>query len=180
MLAFALVHMELDGVAVGAVEGFVAIEDDLYVVFAGLYVVEVADGVAEGGVVNRGGLAWLEVVDIEAEDHLGARGERDLHARLIAGVIGEDKEEAAVEWLGAAFFGEGDGEFGRVGRWRGVELWRLKIQRQAESERRDERKSTTEGARARSFDCSPLSGPDAMGKCAPGRKAREAYFVLRD
>ena len=35
MLAFALVHVELDGVAVGAMEGFVAIQDDLHEVFAG-------------------------------------------------------------------------------------------------------------------------------------------------
>ena len=115
VLAFALIHVELDGVAVGAMEGFVAIEDDLHVVFAGLYIVEEADGVAEGGVVDGGGLAGLHGIDIEAEDHLRARGERDLHARLFAGVVGEDEEEAAVEGLGAAFFGEGDGKFWRGG-----------------------------------------------------------------
>ena len=75
MLAFALIHVELDGVAVGAMKGFVAIEDDLHVVFAGFYVVEKADGVTEGGVVDGGGLAGFEIVNVEAEDHLSARGE---------------------------------------------------------------------------------------------------------
>jgi hypothetical protein len=125
VLAFALVHVELDGVAVGAMEGFVTVEDDLHVVFAGLDVVEVADGVAEGGVVDCGGLAGLKIVDVDAEDHLGARGERDLHARLFGGIVGEDEEQATVEGLGAAFFGEGDGELGRgrVGRWCWCRRW---------------------------------------------------------
>ena len=119
MLAFALIHVELDGVAVGATESFVAVQDDLHVVFAGLDVVEIADGVTEGGVIDGDGLAGLKLVDVDAEDHLGTGGQRDLHPRLFAGVVGEKEKDAAVERLGAAFFGEGDGDFRRVGGRRG-------------------------------------------------------------
>ena len=89
MLALALVHVELDGVAIGAVEGFVTIEDHLEVVIAWRNVVEVADRIAEGGVVDRDALARLELLDIDAEDHLRFRREADLQARLGAGIVRE-------------------------------------------------------------------------------------------
>ena len=91
MLAFALVHVELDGVAVGAVKSFVAIEDDLHEIIAGWNVVEMANGITEGRVVDGDGLARLELVDVEAEDHLRLGREVDLHARLGAGVVGEEE-----------------------------------------------------------------------------------------
>ncbi len=99
-------------------ERFVAIQNDLHVVFAGLHIVEIANGITEGGIVDRGGLTGLQAIDIDAEDHLRARRERDLHARFFAGVVGEDEQQAAVERLGAALFREGDREFLCIGRSR--------------------------------------------------------------
>ena len=88
MLPFALVHVQFDGVTVGAMEGFIAIEDHLHEIFARRNVVEIADRITKGGVVDGRGLAWLQLIDIDAEDHLRRRREANLHARLGAGVIG--------------------------------------------------------------------------------------------
>ena len=49
---------------------------------------EIPDRITEGGVVDGRGLARLQLIDIDAEDHLRFRREADLHARLGAGVIG--------------------------------------------------------------------------------------------
>ena len=87
MLAFTLVHVEFYGVAVGAMEGFVAIEDDLDEIVAWRDVMEVADRVAEGGVIDSGGLTGLELVHVDAEDYLRFRGQADLHAGLGGGVV---------------------------------------------------------------------------------------------
>ncbi len=51
-----------------------------------------------------------ELIDIEAENHLRVRRDVDLNAGLVGRVVGEKEKKAAVERLGAAFFGEGDGE----------------------------------------------------------------------
>ena len=77
---------------------------------------EIADGITEGGVVDGDGLAGLKLIDVDAEDHLRVRREPDLHARLCAGVVGEEQQETAVERLGAALFRKGDGEL--RSRWR--------------------------------------------------------------
>ena len=76
--------------AIGAMEGFVFVQDYLDEIIAGGDVVEVADGVAEGGVVEGDGLVGLYGVNIEAEDHLGAHGVADLQARFGGGIGGED------------------------------------------------------------------------------------------
>jgi len=57
-------------------------------IFARGNVVEIANGITEGGVVDGRGLTWLQLIDIDAEDHLRFRRETNLHARLGAGVIG--------------------------------------------------------------------------------------------
>ena len=88
MLAFALIHVEFDGVTVGAMERFIAIEHYLHEIFAGRNVVEIADRITEGGIVDDRGLAGLQLIDIDAEDHLRRRREANLHARLGTGVIG--------------------------------------------------------------------------------------------
>lgn len=88
MLAFALIHVEFDGVTIGAMEGLIAIEHHLHEIFAGRNVVEIADWITEGGVVDGRGLARLQLIDIDTEDHLRFRREANLHARLGAGVIG--------------------------------------------------------------------------------------------
>ena len=88
MLTFALVHVELNGVTVGAMKGFIAIEHHLREIFPGGNVVEIANRITEGGVVDGRGLAGLQLIDIDAEDHLRFRREANLHARLGAGVVG--------------------------------------------------------------------------------------------
>jgi len=110
VLSFAHVGMQLDGFAVAAMEGFVLVEHDLDGVFAGGNVFEAADGIAVCGGVNDSWGGGLPAVDIEAEDHLGARRVVDLIAGLVAGVGGEQEKEPSVEGLRAEFFGEGDGE----------------------------------------------------------------------
>ena len=82
MLAFAAVHGQLDGVAVGAVKGLVAMQHSLHVILARRHVAQAADGIAGGGIVHDHGLAGLHGIDVDAEDHLGADGVVYLHARL--------------------------------------------------------------------------------------------------
>jgi hypothetical protein len=144
MLAFSAIHGELDGVAVGAVEGLVAVQDDLDVVVAGRDVVEIADGVAKGGVVDGDGLARLELVEVEAEDHLGAGGEVDLHPGLGGGIGGKQEEDAAVDGLGAAFLGERHRERGDVCGSGGYEKRETKSQKQKGHVRTRERARTKE------------------------------------
>ena len=98
VLAFPAVHGKYYGLAVGAVKGFVFVQDDLDEIVAGGNVVEVADGIAESGFVEGDGLAGLERVHIEAEDHLRAHRVADLQARFGGGIGGEDQQQATVEW----------------------------------------------------------------------------------
>jgi len=88
VLSFALVHVEFDGVTVGAMERFIAIKDHLHEIFARRNVVEIPDRITEGGVVDGRGLARLQLIDIDAEGHLRFRREANLHAWLGAGVVG--------------------------------------------------------------------------------------------
>ena len=99
VLAFAAIHGKFYRGAIGAMKGFVLVQDHLDEVIAGGDVVEVADGVAEGCVVKRDGLAGLYGVHVEAEDHLGAHGITDLQARFGGGIGGENQQQAAVERL---------------------------------------------------------------------------------
>ena len=87
MLALALIHVELYGVAVGAVEGFVAIEDDLDKIVARRDVMEVADRIAVRAVIDNAGLAGLELVHVETEYYLRFWGQADLHAGFGGGVV---------------------------------------------------------------------------------------------
>ena len=102
MLAFAFVHGELDGVAVGAMERGVFAEDGLDPVIAGGDLAEIGGGVAESVVVDEGGLAGGEGVNVGAENLLRVDFDfEDLVARL--GVVGggDDDVDAAVERSGA-------------------------------------------------------------------------------
>jgi len=111
VLAFAFVHGELDGVAVGAVEGGVFVEDGLDPIVAGGESAEIGGGIAESVVGNDGVLARGESVDVNAEDLLGFYFEfEDLVAGL--GVVGggDDHVDAAVKRSGAELRIERDGE----------------------------------------------------------------------
>lgn len=111
VLAFAFVHGELDGVAVGAVEGGVLVEDGLNPIVAGGEGAEIGGGIAESVVGDDGVLAGGESVDVNAEDLLGFYFDfEDLVAGL--GVVGggDDDVDAAVERSGAKLRVERDGE----------------------------------------------------------------------
>jgi hypothetical protein len=113
VLAFAFIHGELDGVAVGAVEGGVFVEDALDPVVASGEIVKARDGIAEGVVVDEGGLAGGEGVNVGAEDLLGADFDfEDLVARLGVVGSGDDYVDATVDWSGAESGAEGNGEAG--------------------------------------------------------------------
>src|SRR5579863_2122817 len=71
VLAFAFVHGELYGVAVGAVEGGVFVEDALDPIVAGGKIAEIGGGVAEGIIGDDSVLAGGEGVDVRAENLLG-------------------------------------------------------------------------------------------------------------
>ncbi len=53
-----------------------------------------------GAVVDGDDAAGLGAVDRKAEDVLGIRAEADLHARLGGGVVGEEKQQAAIKGTG--------------------------------------------------------------------------------
>ncbi len=111
VLAFAFVHGELDGVAVGAVEGRVFVEDALDPIVAGGKIAKFGDGVAEGIIGDDGVLAGSESVDVGAEDLLGLNFHfEDLRAGLGIVFSGDDDVDAAVERSGAELRIEGDGE----------------------------------------------------------------------
>jgi hypothetical protein len=73
MLAFAAVHRQLHGVAIGSMEGFVFVENDLEEIVAHRNIVEKTQGVAIGRVIENDGLPGLESINIEAEKQLGSR-----------------------------------------------------------------------------------------------------------
>ena len=102
VLPFAAIHRQFHGVAIGAVEGFVAMQHGLHVILSGRHVAKTADGIARGGIVHDDGLAGLHAIDVHAEDHLGADGVVDLHARFGGRIGRKKKKDAPVERLLAA------------------------------------------------------------------------------
>jgi hypothetical protein len=111
VLAFAFVHGELDGVAVGAMKRGVFVEDALNPVIAGGEIEEIGDGVAEGIAGDEGVLAGGKGVDISPENLLGLDFDfKNLGARLGIVFCGDDDVDAAVERSGAEFRIERDSE----------------------------------------------------------------------
>ena len=88
MLAFAIVHGQLHGVAVAAMEGFVDVEERLHVVVAWGNVVEGDARVADGRVVNGDGLAGGEIVGVHAENLLRFEAVADLEPWLAVVILG--------------------------------------------------------------------------------------------
>ena len=114
LLTLAAVHRQLDDVAVGAVEGLVAVEQRLHPVLAGGDVGQARQRIAVGAGVDRRLRPRRQRVDVDAEDLLGAGAVADLEARLGAAVGGDQQQQAAVERLRAALGGEADGEAERM------------------------------------------------------------------
>src|SRR5581483_9211462 len=70
MLPFAVIHVELDGAAVGSMEGVVSVEHRLYPVVTGRDLCDAREGIAERGSVDDRVFAWLEPVDVYAKGEL--------------------------------------------------------------------------------------------------------------
>jgi len=113
VLAFAAIHRKFYSMAVSAMKSFVTVQDCLYEVLARRNVAEIANWVAVGGVVDGDNLPGRQLVDIDTEDHLRFRREADLHARLGAGVVRKQQQNAAIERLRATLFGKRHREFWR-------------------------------------------------------------------
>ena len=119
MLTFAAVHRELNGVTVGAMEGFVAVKDGLNIVFACGNIAKVANGIAERVIVRyHDRLTRSERIHVDAEKNLRLYREINLHAGFLRRVGGEQNEDSAVEWLRATLFGKRDGELWSIRRCR--------------------------------------------------------------
>ncbi len=117
MLAFAAVHREINGVTIGAMEGFIAVEHGLNIVFAGRNISEMPRGITISVIVrNHDRLARSECIHVDAEKNLRLDREINLHTRFLRRVGGEQNEDSAVERLCAALFGERDGELRPI-RW---------------------------------------------------------------
>ncbi len=110
MLALALIHVQLDRLAVGAMEGFVLVEHGLDGVLTGRYILQAANRIAPGCRIHLRGLTRLPSIHGKAEDHLRARCIVDLVARFVAGIGGKHQQQAAIERLCADFHGKADGK----------------------------------------------------------------------
>ena len=121
VLPLALIHVQLHGMTVAAVKGFVAIEDRLREIFTRGNIAEIANGVAECGIVHRHRFARSQRIDVQTEYHLRLVRNADLHARLGAAVCGKQQQDAAIQRLRAAFLREGHRKLRRAsGSWRGA------------------------------------------------------------
>ena len=76
--------------AIGAMEGLVAVQDGLNVVFPGRNIPQIANWITKGGLVNDDRLAGAHRFDIHPEHHLGTGRFPDLHAGFRGSVVGEN------------------------------------------------------------------------------------------
>ena len=181
VLAFALVHVELDGVAVGAMEGFVTIEDDLHVVFAGFDVVEVADGIAEGGVVDGGGLAGLKIRRCRVPKIIWVRGASEICMRGSSlGSLERMRRRRPSSGWALRSLGKETENLGAVESGAALAGAVIKTLRSVNSEIAARRAEVHNRVREREIISSVLrvSGLDAMGDRG-SRKAGREYCVLR-
>jgi len=108
LLAFPPVRRELDRVAIGAMKGFVDIEDGLDIVVAGRKLIQGDERVAESGGIDDGWRPRFPRVYIETEK-LGARGFflAKLKAGLAGFIAGNAEKDMTVERFGASRIGKG-------------------------------------------------------------------------
>ena len=109
VLAFATIGSELDGFAVAAMESLVNVEDSLHSVVAGRNVLERPDGITGSGVPDGDSLTRLQPVHSNAKDQLRPPRIVNLHARLGAGIVGEQEKNAAIKRTQGPRGGKADG-----------------------------------------------------------------------
>jgi hypothetical protein len=101
-LAFPFVGRKLDAVTIGAVEGFIDVEDSLNIVVAGGQLIEAEKWITERGGIDDGCAAWPPALNVESEE-LRARSFflTKLETRLARRVGGNAKQNMTVERLAA-------------------------------------------------------------------------------
>ncbi len=99
LLSLPMIHVDPDGVAVGAVDLCVDIDESLRVVIACRNAFETLDGVAKGCSIERRGLPRFQIRDIAAENQ-GRRAPRtSLEPRFRRIFLCKDQEHAACKGL---------------------------------------------------------------------------------
>ena len=96
VLTLAAVHRQFHGMAVGAVEGLVLVEDGLHEIRAFRNRGETLQRVPEDGRVERDLAARTPHVHVDPEDLLRLEPDADLFARLLRSVLRDDQEKAPV------------------------------------------------------------------------------------
>ena len=154
LLALAAVHRELHGVAVGAAEGLVPVEERLDLVGARRNLREAHGGETQDVALEDRLRSGLPAVDVDSEDLLAAeRVVGDLRAGLFALVGREEKQQASVERRGAPVCGVRDGE---------AHLRALSARRQRHDRGQGHRRQEDEpGAAHRHHSSLPLLGAEA-------------------
>ena len=102
MLAFAAIRRQLHCLAIGTMKGFVNVQHGLNGVLSGGHVLQAGSRIAPRAVADCDGIARLPSVDGYAENHLRPGRIVNLHPRLFARIIREQKQQTAVQWLGGA------------------------------------------------------------------------------
>ena|SRR5882762_1654210 len=110
VLSFTAIHGELYRVAVGPMEGLVAMQNHLNDVLSRWNISQVADRVTKSGIVDDHRLSGPHPFNIHPKDHLGTLGIIDLHARLFGRVGGQQQEQATVDRPVTPSFREGNRE----------------------------------------------------------------------
>jgi hypothetical protein len=92
LLAFAAIHGKFDGVAVGAMEGLVLMEQGLDMILAGLDLIQTAHGITKGIGSDGARGAGFPILDVDAKDELRVEPVGDLEARFDGGIRGEQQQ----------------------------------------------------------------------------------------
>ena len=102
MLSFAAIRRQLHGLAVRPVKGLINVQHRLNRVVAGRHVLQARPRIALRVVADRKRLTGLPRVHCYTENHLRLKAVVDLHARLFARIVREQKQQPAVQGLGGA------------------------------------------------------------------------------
>ena len=168
LLSLAPVGRKLDGVAIGALVGLIAVQQRLNPVLPGRDLGQAADRVAESPAVHHHRLSRRPPLDVHPERQLAGRAVHDLEARLRRVILGEHEDQPAVEGIRTPVSAERHRECGASG------------SRAAErGERRNENERPNRGqCLAVAHGCLPP--PDSRCDSGIVPKARTASGELRD